>query len=193
VVGGTGADSLIVSAGSLLKYPSGYSPGGRRLLFEQIGERTGWDVWEVSTSGDHTPRPLLTSTFDEQNASWSPDGRWLVFTSNESGRAEAYVQDYPGAASRHQVSTAGGFFPRWRADGRELAYATANGIELVEVSPEAGFHVGTAHSHPLRGEVVYGDLTPDFSRVLAVVRTGSAAQNSDLTMVLNWRSELARK
>lgn len=191
--GGGGPETPIVSSGALLKYPGAYTSDGRTLLFEQIGERTGWDVWQVSLDGDRKPQPLLTTPYDEQTAALSSDGKWLAFSSNESGRSEIYVQDYPNASEKHLVSTAGGAVPQWRADGRELCFLSANGIALVDVETKLAFHAGTPRVRPMRPDVVHGDVMPDFGRFLGIVRVGGAAETSDLTLVLNWRSDLARR
>jgi hypothetical protein len=76
----------------------------------------------MTTSGDRTPVPLLQSEFSEEQATISPDGRWLAYTSNESGRPEVYVQSFPSPGRKSQISTAGGGDARWSADGRELYY-----------------------------------------------------------------------
>jgi len=191
--GGGGAETPIVSSGALLKYPSAYTSDGRTLVFEQIGERTGWDVWQVPLDGDGKPQPLLATPYDEQAAVLSPDGKWLAFVSNESGRSEIYVQDYPNAAEKHLVSVAGGAVPQWRSDGRELFFVSANSVAFVEVETKPGFRAGTPRLRPMRSDVVQGDVMPDFGRFLGIVRVGGAAENSDLTMVLNWRSDLGRR
>jgi eukaryotic-like serine/threonine-protein kinase len=191
--GGGGPETPIVSSGSLLKYPNAYTPDGRALVFEQITERNGWDMWQVSLDGDRKPQPLLATPYDEQHGTLSRDGKWLAFVTNESGRAEVYVQDYPTASEKHLVSSAGGAFPRWRADGRELLFLSTNGITSVDMVTTPAFRAGTPRVRPLRPDLVQGDVLPDFSRILGVVRAGGVAETSDLTLVLNWRSDLARK
>jgi len=190
---GGGPETPLVSSGALLKYPCAYTADGRALVFEQIGERTGWDVWQAPLEGDRQPRPLLATPYDEQGAALSPDGRWLAFASNESGRSEIYVQDYPSGSEKHLVSVAGGGVPQWRSDGRALLFLTVNGVALVDVETKPAFHAGTPRVRPIRPDVVQGDVMPDFSRFLGVVRVGGVAENSDLTLVLNWRSDLARR
>lgn len=182
-----------MSSGALLKYPCAFTADGRTLVFEQIGERTGWDVWQVPLDGDRQPRPLLTTPYDEQGAALSPDGRWLAFASNESGRSEIYVQDHPNPSEKHLVSVAGGGIPQWRSDGRALFFLTVNGVALVDVETKPAFRAGAPRVRPIRPDVVQGDPMPDFGRFVAVMRAGGVAESGDLTLVLNWRADLARR
>jgi eukaryotic-like serine/threonine-protein kinase len=102
-----------------LKSPSGWSPDGRSLLYVENG-----DVFLLSPgSGGWTSRPLLATPAEEECASVSPDGRWVAYTSDETGRSEVYVQRFPGLGTKAQVSTDGGYSPVWSRDGRELFYA----------------------------------------------------------------------
>jgi eukaryotic-like serine/threonine-protein kinase len=190
---GSGGEEPILKGGSLLKYPGGWSPDGQTLIYEQIGEKSGWDICAISTRGDRTPRPLLTSSFDEQNPRISADGRWLTYTSNESGRPEVYVRAYPGPGAKHQISMSGGVFPKWRSDGRQIIFVTSTGASMVEISPERGQAVGNPRTVKAPEAIVWGDPAPDFRRWLALVQVGGSNESDDLTIVLNWRSELDRR
>jgi len=194
VVGSTGPETPIVASGSLLKYPNAYTPDGRSLVFEQIGERTGWDLWIASLGGDRALRPLVATAYDESFSSLTQDGRWLAFQSNEAGRSEIYVQDFPGGTLRHQISHEGGISPAWRADGRAIAYIAANNrANVVEVNPATGFASGPIRSLPRRDDVITGTFDGDLRRALAVMGIEGAAVGHDLTLVLGWRSELKRR
>ena len=94
------------------------------LLYEtgRSRSRTGNDVWALPMSGDLTPRPFLRTPANEQHARFSPDGRWVAFTSDESGREEVFVVPFPGPGGRIQISSEGGRSPRWRQDGKEIFY-----------------------------------------------------------------------
>ena len=85
------------------------------------GSNTSWDVWIYSFE-EKEAKPFLQSTYQEAGAVFSPDGRWLAYASDESGRTEVYVQAFPGPGAKTRVSTAAGGHPRWRRDGRELFY-----------------------------------------------------------------------
>ncbi|MBI3262852.1 MAG: PD40 domain-containing protein [Acidobacteria bacterium] len=97
---------------------------------------------------DRKPRPLLESlAFGQNQGQVSPDGRWIAHTSNESGRFEVYVRSFPTAAGKWQISQAGGFFPRWRGDGKELFYYAADRrVMAVPIKAETAVEVGTATS-----------------------------------------------
>jgi Tol biopolymer transport system component len=90
-----------------------WSPDGRMLAFQQQVNRTGWDLWIVSAAGG-VPTRLTRAPFDEQGMQFSPDGRWMVYSSDESGRQEIFAQPFPGSGAKWLVSTRGGVAPRWR-------------------------------------------------------------------------------
>ena len=109
-----------------------WSDDGRFLLFYRVDPQTDRDLWVLPMEGDRTPWVFLKTPFDERNASLSPDGRWVAYQSNESGRFEIQIRPFSGSAAssaggtapggQWQVSTAGGIFPKWRRDGQELYY-----------------------------------------------------------------------
>ena len=103
-----------------------WSHDGAFLFYEASTDRTRQDIWVLPMTGEHKPYPFLTGPYDETQARLSPDGRWLAYTSDESGRAEVYVQSFPEPGGKWQVSTNGGSDPRWRADGGELLYLASD-------------------------------------------------------------------
>ena len=105
----------------LWKYPEGFSPDGRLLLFSQLDPKTRGDVWVLPMDGGK-PAPLVQTAADEGQARFSPDGRWVAYASNEKGRAEVYVRAYPPSDARWQISVDGGSNPIWRRDGAELFF-----------------------------------------------------------------------
>jgi dipeptidyl aminopeptidase/acylaminoacyl peptidase len=102
--------------------PLDWSQDGRFLLYSTQNQKTASDIWALPMMGERKPSAILQSTFDEIQGQFSPDGRWLAYASNESGRYEIYVRTFPEAGGKWQVSGAGGVQPRWRRDGRELFY-----------------------------------------------------------------------
>ncbi len=100
--------------------PGDWSPDGRTLAVVQYTESARFDVLMLAADG--TLNPFLNSEFSEQYPQFSPDGRWLVYSSNESGRQEVYVRPYPGPGRTLQVSTEGGIEPAWSRDGKEILY-----------------------------------------------------------------------
>jgi Tol biopolymer transport system component len=122
---GGGNEELLLKSESP-KYASDWSRDGRFLFYTEIGADTQGDIWvlpnPLGTAGESKPYRFLQTAADESGAQLSPDGRWVVYTSNESGTTEVYVRPFPTGAGRWKVSVKGGFDPRWRGDGRELFY-----------------------------------------------------------------------
>jgi serine/threonine protein kinase/WD40 repeat protein len=102
--------------------PVSWSPDGNSIVYLVTGPGTNGDLWVLPLSGDRKPFPLLHTPFAESHAQISPDGKWFAYQSNETGRMEVYVQPFPSRSGKWQVSTNGGYFPRWRRDGHELFY-----------------------------------------------------------------------
>ena len=129
----------------LPKFPTDWSRDGKYLLFGLLTEGTKSDIWAMSMA-DRRTAPVLDTIYSEGNAALSPDGKWMAYQSDESGRNQVYVQPFDGivrgTGRRYDVSTGGGGgLPRWRADGQELFYLTASGrMMAVRV-----YQIGRAH------------------------------------------------
>ena len=89
--------------------------------------RIGWDLWVLPLDPGGKPQPFLRTPFEERNGQFSPDGHWVAYESNESGRSEIYGRPFPGPGGQWQVSTTGGYQTRWRSDGHELYYVALDG------------------------------------------------------------------
>ncbi len=173
------------------------SPDGRWLLLRRsLNEAGGGDIYGVKT-GDTTLVPLLTTPARETAPDLSPDGRWLAYSSDESGTPEVYVRPFPDVASgRWQVSLNGGTAPKWAYSGRELFYLNGR-QEMVstEVRPGATFGVGQpkvlfpASSYILSGAYALYDVTPDDKRFV-MVRSAAATAETELILTQNWFEEL---
>jgi Tol biopolymer transport system component len=119
------------------------SADGRFIAFTRTGSKTGMDIWTLPLVGDRTPAPFLETPAVEDNAAFSPDGRWIAYQSNQSGRDEVYVRPFPAAGGEVQISRAGGTQPRWRGDGRELFFLGPDGAVMAAVvSPASPFTAG---------------------------------------------------
>ena len=191
---GTGVEELLFES-DLSKVPSGWSSDGRYLLFETRGDPdTQSDVWALPLIGERTPISLLKTSYREQQAAFSPDGRWVAYNSDESGRAEVYVTPFPGPGRKWQVSSSGGSEPRWSGTGREIFFSSpGERIMVAAVSAHTDtFEVGRTQPlfeyHTQQPSNVF-DVTPDGLRFL--VNTASATQNSaPMTLVVNWPAAL---
>jgi Tol biopolymer transport system component/tRNA A-37 threonylcarbamoyl transferase component Bud32 len=127
---GTGTEELITES-DVVKAPFSWSPDGKVLLYFQSSGSA--DIWAVPLTGDRKPFPVLNSPANEQFAQISPDGKWLAYQSNETGRNEIYVKQFPDGPGKWQVSTEGGQFVRWRGDGKELYFAVVPNMMAVEI------------------------------------------------------------
>lgn len=123
-VDGSPATLLLRTGAS--KQVTDWSRDGRYLLYRVItpGSTLNADIWALPLDGDRKPFPVLRTRFEERDAQFSPDGKWIAYQSNESGQPEVYVQPFEGPGDRVRISTAGGVQARWRDDGRELFYLT---------------------------------------------------------------------
>ena len=179
-----------------LKLPTDWSPDGKYLLFTQTP--VGFSVWQLPLAEEMKPQPFLPAQLTTSEAQFSPDGRWVVYTSQESGRTEIYVTQFPGPNGKWQISVNGGREPRWRRDGKAIFYWASDHTFMeaqVEMS-RATLQVTATHplfkaSMPLdpAGSATY-DVTPDGKRF--IVNTSSTAEDRPLTLVTNWTANLKR-
>ncbi len=144
-------------------------------------------------------RPLLDSPFSEWFPEFSPDGRWLAYTSDESGRGEVYVRPFPGPGMKHQVSNEGGFQPLWARDGKQLFYRMNDQVWAADVRTDGGF--ATSKPHLLFERAGYGrgspvrnyDLSMDGQRFLMVkLEQTRPTPVTEMVLVQNWFEELKR-
>jgi len=177
---------------SPLKNLSDISRDGSYLVYDDIGRTTQRDIWVLPLEGDRKPVQYLATPFNEVTGTLSPDGRWMLYQSEESGRPELYVQSFPTPGSKVRISTDGGNSGRWRRDGAEIVYRSQRGLMSVTVAAGVGFAAGEPKLlMPIPREVVSLGLTPDFQRCLMALTTGDARRTS-LTLLTNWTSLLGR-
>jgi WD40 repeat protein len=134
-VDGTATEELITES-EQPKMPMSWSPDGKVLVYWSEGTGTRGDVWMVPVTGDRKPVPLLQTQYQELNPQVSADGKWLAYSSNETGRPEIYIKPFPEGPGKWQVSTNGGQWPRWRRDGKELFFDTPPNILAVDIHVE---------------------------------------------------------
>ena len=118
------------------QFSSSLSPDGKLLAFFELSPENGMDISILSLEGDGKPELFVNTPFVETQPKFSPDGRWIAYSSNETGQMEIYVRPYPGPGGKRQVSTNGGNKPRWSQDGRELFYRIGNSLMGVSVNTE---------------------------------------------------------
>jgi len=132
---GVGAEELLFQSDRGL-IAQDWSRDGQFILYLRGDEKanfdTGSDLWALPLTGDRKPFPVAQAKFDERDGQFSPDSKWVAYASNESGQSQIYIQPFPKATSKSQVSVNGGFQPRWRPDGKEMFYLRPDG-ELMAV------------------------------------------------------------
>ncbi len=141
---GTGEPALLVD-NALDERPNDWSPDGKYLLYSANGEETGWDLWYLKRKedgGGFESVPFLQTSFTEYTAKFSPDGRFVAYVSDESGRNEVYVRPFPGGDGKWQVSGNGGTQPRWSKDGKELFYVERDTLMAVAAATTPSFTSG---------------------------------------------------
>jgi dipeptidyl aminopeptidase/acylaminoacyl peptidase len=180
-------------AGDDPRYPTSWSPDDRELLFDQE-VATGTDVAVLGSDG--RKRPLLAGPYNEQNAELSPDGRFVAFVSDESGRAEVYLASYPGLEGRSAVSADGGTNPRWSRDGRELFFRQGDALMAAGIDTRGGLRAERprrlfAGSYDGEGRHGSFDIAPD-GRRFVMVEDDEASALRELTLVQGWLEELRR-
>jgi len=190
----SGETKVLKTPVSNFKYVTSWSPDGRYLIGHMLSDKTGWDIWVFPVEGGEARRYVGTP-FDERNARFSPDGKWVSYSSNESGRYEVYVQSFPVPGTRYLVSPNGATEAWWSRDGRHLMLRVARGAMVMDLRFENGVRsenpVGLFPT-PLTEDVqhiVAGTFSPDFGRVYASIETHSTDLHP-YTVLLNWRSAL---
>jgi eukaryotic-like serine/threonine-protein kinase len=173
-------------------YPTDWSRDGRFIIYRQDDPKTKSDLWVLPAPGSGEAKPVVQTEANEITGTLSPDGRWLAYASDGTGRYEVYVQSFPEGGGKRQVSTGGGSSPRWRRDGRELFFYAGDGKLMASpVRSGQSFDVGAAVSlFEFRSGTVQVSFAPyvvtaDGQRFLVntVVET---EPNAPLTVVVNW-------
>ena len=185
---------------SFASAPSDWSSDGRFLLYTDLHEGDVLHLWVLRMSGDQKPYRFLAGTSADVEGQFSPDGHWVAYSSNESGRWQVYVAPFPGPGGRYQISLGGGQQPRWRRDGKELFFLSPDrklmavpvktGSAFVFGAPKALF--ATLAHEPITAEEFFTyDVSPDGQRFLI----NANAEQKDIRPVdilLNWSSQLKK-
>ena len=197
---GAGRDELLLKS-TTTKYPDDWSLDGKFILYENVDPKTKFDLWVLPMSANRKPIPYLQTESIEAHSRFSPDARWVAYVSDESGRAEVYVQSFPATGGKWQISSGGGDQPLWRRDGKELFYVAAGGkLMAAEVNQSAStfqagvpkplfeLHVGPIGLTSIRNYLL---VTADGQRFL-VNNSLEDADSFPITVALNWISLLKR-
>jgi serine/threonine-protein kinase len=199
---GTGAVEPLIANSTSVQIPSSWSSDGNEILFFQSapGTQSSYDIWVLSLNDERTAKPLLQAEFSEDFPAFSPDGQWIAYVSDQSGRSEVYLRPYPNVStSLTTVSTHGGSMPTWSPDGREIFYEQwqLEG-QLVAVpfddgvlgQPQVLLDLSPYLNPTVRGSF---DIHPDGKRFLLVKEQSRDELPDDrIVVVLNWLEEVKR-
>lgn len=200
--GGAGKDELLLES-SAMKWPDDWSPNGKFIIYSIRDPKTNVDLYVLPVSKSRLPRedqqpfPFLQTDFDEEQAKFSPDGRWLAYRSNESGIDDIYVRPFPASAAKWKISTSGGSQPRWRQDGKELFYiAPDSTLMSVDIHTSSTFEAGVPKAlfktgiTSAIGTRYHYAVTGDGQRFLII--TPVEQVSSPITVVTNWTAGMKR-
>lgn len=192
---GTAAEELLLKT-SHDKAPQDWSHDGRFLLYVESDPKTGSDLWALDMSGSEWKRrPVANTAFEERNGQFSPDGRFVVYETNEAGRFEIMLQPFPEPTRKWQVSTSGGIAPRWRPDGKELYFIAPDAklmaapIALTAQAAEVGIPVALFST-----SIVASGVANSFKHEYAVSPDGRFLINqpsdesttAPIVLIVNW-------
>jgi serine/threonine-protein kinase len=193
---GTGPTERLLTSDKVQR-PRSWSPDGRMLNFSQDDPMP--DIWTLSLEQPPTPRPIVQLPGYQTSSRISPDGRWLAYTSEESGQFETYVTRFPDGVGKSQVSSGGGTQPVWARNGRELFYLKDDKLMVVEVDTRSTFVAGKPvllfQGQSLLGPA--GDSTYDVSldgqRLVMIQTSGASVTANQVNVILGWSDELTRQ
>ena len=196
---GAGDDEMLLPTNGKNIYTLDASPDGKYILYEsQDGVNNSVDLWLLPTAGDRTPIAYMQTAANESDARFSPDGKWLAYVSDESGRPEIYVRSFSGSNGKWQVTTAGGIQPIWSSDGKELYYVDPDkNLTAVKVDTSSAirfgehtslFQVSFPANNPWRSRNRYAPM--DNGQKFIVNDAADEASRLPMTLILNWQSGL---
>ena len=192
------AEALTASPLSLNDVPISWSPDGQLLAFTEDSVNRNRSIWTLSIK-DRKAQPFGQSLRRDSAPQFSPDGRWIAYDSNESGREEIYVRPFPGPGGKYQISTGGGTEPVWNPKGRELFYRNRGKMMAVEVTIQPLFSAGEPkilfegpYVMSPRSAADY-DVSPDGQRFLMLKSADAAPRPEQINVVLNWFEELKQR
>jgi len=181
-------------------HPTDWSADGRYIAFQRLDTKANnrWKIWVLPTFGDRKPFAFAATQFDERAARFSPDGKWIAYSSDESGETEVYVASFPAGQTKIRISTTGGEYPKWRRDGKEIFFiSTDQKVMAAEVMENAaGLKVGEPralfgiHARKVETRNSIYDVSADGQMFL--VNSLPDVAPPSLTLVTNWSAELKK-
>ncbi len=202
----SGPEERLTTVGTPRQSVVSFSPDGRYMAYTEMQPGTGTGIWMLPLQGDRTPQPFIKPKFNDGSGRFSPDGKWVAYCSPESGRAEVYVQPWPGPGPKIQISSEGGTDPIWSHDGKELFYR--NGDQMIVVAMATQPTVRASKPRVLwEGKYSHGmssscgqpgamesnyDVAADGQHFLMIKDLDQNAVSTRIVVVLNFAEELKR-
>ena len=173
------------------QFPTSWAPNARYLAFTEFQPLTGADIWVIDLQ-TRERRPVVRTLFDETWARFSPDGKWIAYMSNESGRWEVFVRPASGSGPRARVSSEGGIWPCWSADGKTIYFSTGGRTMAAAVRTTPLLDSATPHEIPNAEALMLAGGASAADRLLVRQAGARSAGRVELRVVLEWFTELAR-
>jgi dipeptidyl aminopeptidase/acylaminoacyl peptidase len=204
-VNNTDNEELLIES-DLPKSPMAWSPDQKSIVYSVIDPKTSLDQWILPLTGERKPVPILETPFNEGWPQVSPDGKWIAYTSNETGRTEIYIRTFPEGSVKWQISTSGGTFPRWRQDGKEVFFLSetfAGKMMAADIRVSgASIQAGVPHALFDSGYLNFGHsvnyntyaVSADGQRFLIPrpAHTTAEVVSTPITVVVNWTAALKK-
>jgi serine/threonine-protein kinase len=182
---GPGAAQPVVTGPVPFKNLMDWSPDGQFVLYSAIGEGTNMDLWFAPADGSGEPRAYQAEVFQEEDARFSPDGRWVAFVSSESGGGNVYIDSFPVPGRKHRVSIDGGSYPGWTSDGSAVRFSISGRRLEASLQTEPSLRTGIPQEvFVIDREIRGAGRTPD-GRYL-VIKPTTKVRDASVTVVLNW-------
>ena len=188
----------LIATSDFVKVPTSWSRDGKVVAFQTGRDETGHDIFVLTLNGERRPEPLVTGRANEAAPAFSPDGRWIAYQSDETGRPEIYVCSFPGCQGKRPVSNDGGTYPKWNPKGGELFYRNGNKMVAVAIATGGdGVTLGTPFTLFERsyGPTLFSafDVSPDGTRFVDLDDSVAEPPATHLVLVHNFGEELKRR
>jgi len=191
---GGGAEERLTTSDAV-QVADSWSPDGRILAFEQFAPPTGSDIWMVERDPPRKAWPFLQTPFVESGPAFSPDGRWIAYTSNESGSFNVHVRSFAGVGANTVVSAGGGSAVSWSPNGRELFFRSGDRMMVADVESGSTLRVGkprqlfAGNFAPAGNHLNYA-VSPDGQRFVMIRTRDKTVRRDQIQIVLNWVAQL---
>jgi Tol biopolymer transport system component len=185
---GSGAEERLTSNMNA-QLPTSFTPDGKMLAFQQSG-----DIWILPLENDRKPQPFIQSPANEFGGTFSPDGRWMAYVSDESGKNEVYVVPFPKRDGKWQISTGGGYGPGWSHNGKELFYVNGSSLMSVSISSQSTFDYTVPRKVcAIPASIQISDISSDARQFVVLSSKTLQFTLPQVDVVLEWFRELKEK